>query len=60
VIAFSLPPSRRRTVVSTTHRYVTRIKLRQRNAGRKRKNALEKKGSTPTREVFFQDTKKND
>jgi hypothetical protein len=39
---------------------MTRKRLREKNMGRKRKNQLAKKGSTPTREAFFGDGKKGE
>ncbi len=40
---------------SVTHVYMTRVRLKTRKAGRKRKNAIEAKGSTPSRAAFFGD-----
>jgi hypothetical protein len=42
-------------VGSLTHVYMTRVRLKTKKAGRKRKNAIEHKGSTPTRAAFFGD-----
>ena len=41
------------TVASVTKVFMTRVRLKTRNAGRKRKNALENHGTTPTRAAFF-------
>jgi hypothetical protein len=46
------------TVGSVTHIYMCRARLKLRKAGRKRKNMLEKQGSTPTQAEFFGDTAK--
>ncbi len=40
---------------SVTHVYMTRVRLKTRKMGRKRKNALTNKGSTPSRAAFFGD-----
>ena len=38
---------------SPTKAYMTRIKLKTRKAGRKRKNKLANHGSTPSKAAFF-------
>ena len=40
-------------VASPTKVYMTRVRLKTRNAGRKRKNLLDSRGTTPTWEAFF-------
>ena len=40
---------------SVTHVYMTRVRLKVRKMGRKRKNQLNNQGSTPTRAAFFGD-----
>jgi len=44
-------------VASLTRVYMTRVRLKERKMGRKRKNQLENRGSTPSRAVFFGDEK---
>lgn len=45
-------------MASLTKVFMTRVRLKTAKAGRKRKNALEKKGTTPTRAAFFGDAPK--
>ena len=40
---------------SLTHIYMTRVKLKQHNMGRKRKNQLNTHGTTPSQAIFFGD-----
>ncbi len=40
---------------SVTHVYMTRVRLKTRKMGRKRKNTLANKGTTPSRAAFFGD-----
>ena len=40
-------------MASCTKVFMTRVRLKTAKAGRKRKNALEKHGTTPTRAAFF-------
>jgi hypothetical protein len=42
-------------VASPTKIYMTRVRLKTKNAGRKRKNRLENHGTTPSKAVFFGD-----
>ncbi len=42
-------------MASVTHVYMTRGRLKNRKMGRKRKNALENKGTTPSRAALFGD-----
>jgi hypothetical protein len=42
-------------MASVTKVYMTRVRLKTAKAGRKRKNALENHGTTPTRAAFFGD-----
>lgn len=42
-------------MASLTRIYMTRVRLKVRKMGRKRKNQIESQGSTPTRAVFFGD-----
>ena len=44
-------------MASPTKVYMTRVRLKTKKAGRKRKNRLENHGTTPTRAVFFSDVK---
>lgn len=43
---------------SVTRIYMTRVRLKTRKMGRKRKNQLENRGTTPTQAAFFGDTAK--
>jgi hypothetical protein len=43
------------SVASVTHMLKIRDKMKKKAAGKKRKKALEKKGTTPSRAVFFGD-----
>jgi hypothetical protein len=45
-------------MASSTQVYKTRKKLKKRKAGRKRKNEIARKGSTPSRAAFFGDQEK--
>lgn len=45
-------------MASPTKVYTTRIKLKTRKAGRKRKNKLQNHGTTPTKAAFFGDAPK--
>lgn len=47
-------------MASVTKVYMTRVRLKTAKAGRKRKNALEKHGTTPTRAAFFGDAPKSE
>ena len=40
-------------MASITKVHMTRVRLKNRNAGRKRKNQLNNRGTTPTWETFF-------
>lgn len=40
-------------MASCTKVYMTRVRLKTRKAGRKRKNALENHGTTPSKAAFF-------
>ena len=42
-------------MASPTKVYMTRVRLKTRKAGRKRKNRLENHGTTPSRAVLFGD-----
>lgn len=42
-------------MASPTKVFMTRVRLKTRNAGRKRKNLLQSRGTTPTRAAFFGD-----
>ncbi len=46
---------RRAAVASLTTIYMTRVRLKTHKMGRKRKNQLENRGTTPTRAAFFGD-----
>jgi hypothetical protein len=45
-------------VASATAVYMTRVRLKKHKSGRKRKNQLNNKGTTPTQSAFFGDGKK--
>lgn len=47
-------------MASVTKVHMTRVRLKTAKAGRKRKNALEKRGTTPTRAAFFGEAPKSD
>lgn len=42
-------------MASPTAIYMTRVRLKTKKAGRKRKNQLNNKGTTPTKAAFFGD-----
>ncbi len=43
-------------MASPTKIYMTRVRLKTKNAGRKRKNRLQNHGTTPSFAAFFGDT----
>ena len=47
-------------MASATKIYKCRQRLKRRKAGRKRKNRIEREGSTPTRAALFGDKDKNE
>lgn len=47
-------------MASVTHIYMTRVRLKTHKMGRKRKNQIESRGSTPSRAAFFGDANVSD